>query len=57
MLVGHFYKADSDVDADANTDADADTDANADSACSIESSTGMLIKMMMLDDGHAIGLN
>ena len=43
MLVEHFYKADA--------DADADTD------CLVESSRSMLLEMMMLDDGHAIGIN
>ena len=53
MFVEDFWKADAVADADAN--ADADTDADAD--CLIESSTSMLLEMMMLDDGHAIGIN
>ena len=47
MLVEDFYKADADADADADTDAD----------CLVESSTSMLLEMMMLDDSHAIGIN
>ena len=51
MHVEDFYKADTDTDANADTDADADAD------CILESSTRMLLEMMMLNDGHAIGIN
>ena len=53
MLVEDIYKKDADADTAAN--ADADTDADAD--CLVGSSTSMLLEMMMLDDGHAIGIN
>ena len=41
MLVEDFYQADTDADADGL----------------VESSTSILPEMMMLDDGHAIGIN
>ena len=55
MLVEDFYK----VDANADTDADAgiDADVDVDAACLVESSTCILLEMMMLDIGHAIGIN
>ena len=53
MLVEHFYK----VDANANVHAGKDADADADAACLVESSTCILLEMMMLDIGHAIGSN
>ena len=43
--------------ADANADADADTDADVDVDCLVETSTSIILEMMMLDDGHSIGIN
>ena len=54
MLVEDFYKA-ADADAEADADANADTDADVDWL--VESSTSMLLEMMMVDDGLAIGIN
>ena len=45
MLVEDFYKA----------DADADTGTNAE--CLVESSTSMLLEMMVLDDCHVKAIN
>ena len=42
MLVEDLYKPDADADADADAD------------CLVESSTSMLLEMMMLDDSRAI---
>ena len=55
MLVEDFYKLDANADADA--DAGIDADADADGACLVESSTCILLEMMMLDIVHAIGIN
>ena len=58
MLLEDFYKADADADAEADADAIADTDTDADADtdadCLVESSTSMLLEMMMLDDSHVI---
>ena len=41
MLIEDFHKADADADADSF----------------VESSTSMILEMMLLDDGHAIGID
>ena len=43
ILVEEFYKADADTDADVD--------------CLVESSTIMILGMIMLADGHVIGIN
>ena len=56
MLVDDFYKADADPNANADVDADEDADAVADADCLVESFTRIPLEMMMLLDGHKIGI-
>ena len=57
MLVEDFYTADADANADADADANADAHAHADADYLVQSSTSMLLEVMMLNDGHAIVIN
>ena len=45
------------VDADADVMAYGDTEADADTYCAADCRQTMFLKRMILEDGHAIGIN